>query len=44
MRLIVLNNIKFTFLKEKSPLLRTVFSGGGWEIRTPAPGLPRLTI
>ena len=45
MRLIILNNIKFTFfLKEKSPLLRTVFPGGGWEIRTPAPGFPRLTI
>ena len=24
--------------------LRILVSGGGWEIRTPAPGFPRLTI
>lgn len=32
-------------LKAKTPYLRKVLMlGGGGEIRTPAPGLPRLTI
>ena len=34
----------YFFPSENSVLAQLFASGGGWEIRTPAPGFPRLTI